>query len=227
MKADAAVAVAQVNLDYCTIRSPIDGRTGIRNVDLGNLVGPSSPPLVTVQRLDPIYTDFTIAEPDIPRVRLHLNGPPLQVLTEAENDYLTPRRGELTFINNAVQPGMGTVRARATTDNHDRGLWPSQFVRVRLILETLKNAMLVPGGAVQIGQNGPYVFVVKSDSTLDLRQVKPGQRQDGETTVIIDGVKPGESVVTRGQLQLAPGMKVAAQEEKSPSGGGRDTATAE
>src|SRR5213082_898701 len=227
MKADAAVKSAQVNLDYCTIRSPIEGRTSIRNVDVGNVVGPSSPPLVTVQRLDPIYTDFTIAEPDIPRVRLHLNGPPLQVLTEAENDYLPPRRGELTFIDNAVQPGMGTVRARATTDNHDRGLWPSQFVRVRLILETLKNAMLVPGGAVQIGQNGPYVFVVKSDSTLDLRQVKPGQRQDGETTVIIDGVKPGESVVTRGQLQLAPGMKVAAQEEKSPSGGGRDTATAE
>src|SRR5438046_1922334 len=106
MKADAAVAVAQVNLDYCTIRSPIDGRTGIRNVDVGNLVGPSSPPLVTVQQLDPIYTDFTIAEPDIPRVRQHLNGPPLEVLTEAENDYLPPRRGELTFIDNAVQPGM-------------------------------------------------------------------------------------------------------------------------
>src|SRR5881227_1030691 len=139
MKADAAVTVAQVNLDYCTIRSPIDGRTGIRNVDVGNVVGPSSPPLVTVQRLDPIYTDFTIAEPDIPLVRQHLNGAPLQVLTEAENDKLPPRIGELTFIDNAVQPGMGTVRARATTDNHDRGLWPAQFVRVRLILETLKN----------------------------------------------------------------------------------------
>jgi membrane fusion protein, multidrug efflux system len=227
MKADAAVAVAQVNLDYCTIRSPIDGRTSIRNVDVGNLVGPSSPPLVMVQRLDPIYTDFTIAEPDIPLVRQHLNGTPLQVLTESENDKVPPRVGELTFIDNAVQPGTGTVRARATTENHDRALWPAQFVRVRLILETLKNAMLVPTSAVQIGQNGPYVFVVKADSTLDLRQVKPGQRQDGDTTVIINGVKPGESVITRGQLQLAPGMKVAAQEEKSPSGGGRDASTAE
>ena len=184
-------------------------------------------PAAVVQRLDPIYTDFTIAEPDIPRVRQHLNGPPLQVLTETENDYLPPRRGELTFIDNAVQPGLGTVRARATTDNHDRSLWPAQFVRVRLILETLKNATLVPSGAVQIGQNGPYVFVVKPDSTLDLRQVKPGQKQDSDMTVITQGVKSGESVVTRGQLQLSPGMKVAAQEEKQPHDGGSNGAAAD
>ena len=222
MKADAAVAAAQVNLDYCTIRSPIDGRTGIRNVDIGNLVGPSSPPLVMVQRLDPIYTDFTIAEPDIPLVRQHLNGPPLQVLTENENDKLPPVRGQLTFIDNAVQPGVGTVRARATTENRDRALWPAQFVRVRLILEMLKNAMLVPSNAVQVGQNGPYAFVVRPDSTLELRQLKPGQRQDADTTVILNGLKPGETVVTRGQLQLAPGMKVAAQEEgQSSNSGGR------
>lgn len=226
MKADAAVAVAQVNLDYCTIRSPIDGRTGIRNVDAGNLVGPGSPALVTVQRLDPIYTDFTIAEPDIPLVRQHLNGPPLQVLTDSESDNIPPRPGQLTFIDNAVQPGAGTVRARATTENPDRALWPAQFVRVRLILKTLKNAMLVPSSAVQIGQNGPYAFVVKSDSTLDLRSVTPGQKQDGDMTVITDGVKPGETVVTRGQLQLAPGTKVAAQEDKpSPAGGAREAAS--
>src|SRR5213076_785083 len=134
-----------------------------------------------------------------------------------ENDYLPPRRGELTFIDNAVQPGLGTVRARATTDNHDRGLWPAQFVRVRLILETLKNATLVPSGAVQIGQNGPYVFVVKPDSTLDLRQVKAGQRQ-GDLTVITEGVNSGETVVVSGQLQLAPGTKVAPREiEQGPS----------
>jgi RND family efflux transporter MFP subunit len=155
MKADAAVALARVNLEHCTIRSPIDGRTNIRSVDVGNLVGPSSPALVTVQRLDPIYTDFTIAEPDIPLVRQHLNGPPLEVLTENENDKIPPRQGELTFIDNAVQPGAGVVRARATTENKDRAFWPSQFVRVRLILQTLKNAMLVPSSAVQIGQNCP------------------------------------------------------------------------
>jgi multidrug efflux system membrane fusion protein len=152
----------------------------------------------------------------------------LQVLTEVENDNHPPRIGELTFIDNAVQPGAGTVRARATTENHDHALWAAQFVHVRLILQTLKSAMLVPSSAVQIGQNGPYVFVVKSDSTLDLRQVKPGQRQEGEMTVITQGVTPGESVVTRGQLQLAPGMKVAAQEDKiSPAGGAREAATAQ
>lgn len=227
MKADASVAAAQVNLEYCTIRSPIDGRTNIRSVDVGNLVGPSSPALVTVQRLDPIYTDFTIAEPDIPLVRQHLNGPPLKVLTENENDKIPPRIGKLTFIDNAVQPATGVVKARATTENKDRALWPAQFVRVRLILETLKNAMLVPSSTVQIGQNGPYAFVVKSDSTLDLRQVKPGQRQDGDTTVIIDGLKEGETVVTKGQLQLAPGMKVAVQSDApSPSpGGAREAAS--
>src|SRR4029434_3774919 len=133
----------------------------------------------------------------------------------SENDTVPPRVGELTFIDNSVQPGAGTVRARATTENHDRALWPAQFVRVRLILETLKNAMLVPANAVQIGQNGPYVFVVKGDSTLDLCQVKPGQRQDGDMTVIINGVKPGESVVTRGQLKLAPGLTAAAGDVKS------------
>lgn len=222
MKADAAVAAAQVNLEHCTVTSPIDGRTNIRSVDVGNLVGPSSPALVAVQRLDPIYTDFTIAEPDIPLVREHLDGPPLVVLTESEADKIPPRRGELTFIDNAVQPGAGVVKARATTENRDRALWPAQFVRVRLILQTLKNAMLVPSSAVQVGQNGPYVFVVKSDSTLDLRPVKPGQKQDNEMNVILDGLKPGETVVTRGQLQLAPGMKVAVQENNPSSQAGSD-----
>lgn len=217
MKADAAVAAAQFNFDNCTIRSPIDGRTGIRTVDIGNLVTPSSPALVTIQRLNPIYTDFTIAEPDVPLVRKYLNGDPLTVLTSSEADKVPPRPGKLTFIDNAVQPGAGTVKARATTDNADHALWSAQFVNVRVILDTLKNAMLVPNSAVQIGQNGPYVFVVKPDSTLDLRQVHAGQKQDGELTVLKDGVKPGEMVVTRGQLQLAPGMKVAAQQDNQPA----------
>lgn len=211
MRADAAVAAAKVNLDNCTIRSPIGGRVGLRNVDVGNVVTPSTPPLVTIQNLDPIYTDFSIAEPDVPLVRRYLNGKKLEVLTDAEDDELPPRSGELSFIDNAVQPGSGTVRARAVTANLDRALWPSQFVRVRLILETLKGARLVPSGAVQTGQNGPYIFVVKADSTLDLRQVKAGQRQ-GELMVVSEGVNVGETVVVSGQLQLAPGAKVAATE---------------
>jgi multidrug efflux system membrane fusion protein len=218
-KADAAVAAAQFNLDNCVIRSPINGRAGLRNVDVGNLVSPSSPALLTIQNLDPIYTDFSIAEPDVALVRHHLNGPKLEVLTDAEDDNLPPRSGQLSFIDNAVQPGSGTVHARATTANPDHAFWPSQFVRVRLILETLKDARLVPSGAVQVGQNGPYVFVVKPDSTLDLRQVKSGQRQDGDLTVLTEGVQPGETVVVSGQLQLAPGAKVAPKEMTNPGHG--------
>jgi multidrug efflux system membrane fusion protein len=217
-KSEAAVAAAQVNLDYCYIKSPINGRIGLRNVDVGNLVGPSSPSLVTIQGLDPIYTDFTIAEPDLPLVRRYLGNPNVKVLTRSEDENIPPRAGELYFIDNAVQPGAGTVKARAVTPNPDRALWPSQFVRVRLILDVLKDAKLVPSGAVQIGQNGPYVFVVKADSTLELRPVKPGQPQ-GDLTVVNEGLQTGESVVVSGQLQLAPGTKVVAKEMEAPAGG--------
>ena len=216
-KAEAAVKAAQVNLEHCYIKSPIDGRVGLRNIDVGNIVGPGGGAvLVTIQGMDPIYTDFTVAEPDLPLVRRYLNGEKLKVLTDAEDDELPPREGELTFIDNSLQPGTGTVKARAITPNPDRALWPSQFVRARLILETLKDSKLVPSSAVQIGQNGPYVFVVKDDSTLELRQVRPGQRH-GDLTVVTEGVKAGERVVVSGQLQLAPGAKVTVQEVDSPA----------
>jgi multidrug efflux system membrane fusion protein len=220
MRTEAAVAAAQVNVDYCSIRAPIDGRAGLRNVDIGNVVGPTTgTSLVTIHGMDPIYTDFSVSEPDLPLVRRYLGGPNVKVLTDAEDDGAAPRSGDLYFIDNAVQPGAGTVKARAITPNPDRVLWPSQFVRVRLILDILKDAKLVPSGAVQIGQNGPYVFVVKPDSTLDLRKVKPGQPQ-GDLTVITDGVQAGEMVVVSGQLQLAPGAKVVVKEirDDQPSG---------
>ena len=218
-KAEAAVKVAQTNLDFCYIKSPIDGRAGLRNVDVGNLVGPSlSTPLVTVMGLDPIYTDFTVAEPDLPLVRRYLENPNLKVVTDADGDNVEPREGKLYFIDQAVQPGAGTVKLRGVTPNPDRALWPAQFVKVRLVLDVLKNAKLVPSSAVQIGQNGPYVFVVKPDATLDLRQVKPGQPQ-GDLTVISEGVNVGESVVVSGQLQLSPGMKVNPKE--NGAGGGQ------
>ena len=207
-RSEAAVAAAQVNLDRCYIRSPIDGRAGLRNVDIGNVVGPgSTTPLLTIMGLDPIYTDFTVAEPDLPLVRRYLNNPNLKVVTDAKDDNVEPRDGKLYFIDEAVQPGAGTVKLRGVTPNPDRALWPAQFVKVRLILDVLKDAKLVPSTAVQIGQNGPYLFVVKSDATLELRQVKPGQTQ-GDLVVITDGVQAGEMVVTSGQLQLSPGMKV-------------------
>ncbi|MEY2564034.1 MAG: rane fusion protein multidrug efflux system [Verrucomicrobiota bacterium] len=225
-KSEAAVKAAQVNLDHCYIKSPIDGRAGLRLVDVGNVVGgggASGPVLVTVQGMDPIYTDFTVAEPDLPLVRRYLGKENLKVLTDAEDDDIPAREGELAFIDNSLQPGAGTVKARAVTPNPDRALWPAQFVRVRLILETLKGAKLVPSSAVQIGQNGPYVFVIKDDSTLDLRQVKPGQRH-GDLTVVTEGVKAGEKVVVSGQLQLSPGARVAVQSIESPGQGAKPAA---
>src|SRR2546426_5342154 len=210
-KSKAAVDAAQMNLDYCYIKSPINGRVGLRNVDVGNLVGPSTAPLVTIQGLDPIYTDFTVAENDLPLVRKFLGGPNVKVQTYLPDGSITPRIGDLYFIYNSVQPGSGTVKARGVTPNSDRALWPSEFVRVRFILDTLRNATLVPSQAVQVSQSGPFVFVVKPDNTVDLRPVKPGQRQEGDLTVVESGVKPGETVVVTGQLALAPGAKVAPQ----------------
>ena len=210
-KSKAAVDAAQVNLDYCYLKSPINGRVGLRNVDVGNLVGPSTAPLVTIQGLDPIYTDFTVAENDLPLVRKYLGGPNVKVQTYLADGSITPRMGDLYFIDNAVQPGSGTVKARGVAPNPDRALWPSEFVRVRFILDTLKDAMLVPSQAVQVSQSGPFVFVVKSDNTVDLRPVTPGQRQDGDLTVIESGVKAGETVIVTGQLALSPGAKIAPQ----------------
>jgi multidrug efflux system membrane fusion protein len=225
-KSEAVAEAAQVNLDYCYIKSPINGRVGLRNVDVGNLVNPSSPSLVTIQGLDPIYTDFTVAETDLALVRKYLGGPNVKVETRDPDGKVAPRLGDLYFIDNAVQPGSGTVKARAVTPNPDRALWPMEFVRVRFILDQINDAKLVPAQAVQISQNGPFVFVVKPDNTVDLRPVKPGQKQDGDLTVIESGLKADETVVVTGQLALAPGSHVDPKPYAAPNqNGGAEVAS--
>ena len=219
--AEGAVAAAQVNLDYCNIRSPINGRAGLRLVDVGNIVtggngGGGGAVLLTIQGLDPIYTDFTVAETDLALVRRYLGGPNVKVETRSSDGSIPPRLGDLYFIDTAVQPGAGTVKARAVTPNPDHALWPLEFVRVRFILDLFKDATLVPSQAVQISQNGPFVFVVKPDNTVDLRPVKPGQRQDGDMIMLQSGVQPGETVVVTGQLALAPGTKVDPKPYNAP-----------
>ncbi len=228
--AEASVAAAQVNLNYCTITSPIDGRAGLRQVDTGNIVtagsggasgsgSSGSTVLLTIQQLDPIYTDFTIAETDLGQVRHYLDTGKIKVETDAPDDTAPPRTGDLYFIDNAVAPTAGTVKARAITPNPDRLLWPGEFVHARLILDTIKNAKLIPNDAVQISQQGEFVFVVKADSTVEMRTVKVGQRQ-GSLVVIEDGLNPGEEVVVTGQLALAPGAHVSVQPAASPAPGG-------
>ena len=211
----ASVATARLNLEHCFIRSPIDGRAGQRQVDLGNLVvaggAASGTQLLVVQRLDPIYADFTIPEKELASVQRSMAGAALRVEVRLPDDKdAGARQGDLTFLDNAVQNGTGTVRLRATLPNADRHFWPGRFVKVRLVLGTERGAVLVPATAPQVSAKGPFVYVVKPDSTAELRPVSLGQRQ-GDLVALARGVKPGEQVVTAGQLAVTPGGKVRVQ----------------
>jgi membrane fusion protein, multidrug efflux system len=205
---EAAVEAAKLNLDYCIIRSPIDGRAGARLVDTGNIVQANTTALLSIDRLDPIYADFTVTERDLPNVRRQMSRGEsramVRIPSDAEN---AARAAKLTFLDNAVQAGTGTIFMRATLPNADRHFWPGQFVDVKLVLSTIKAAVLVPNEATQISQKGPFVYVVKPDNTVELRLVTLGQRQ-GENVVLASGVVPGENVVVTGQLTIGPGAKV-------------------
>jgi len=209
--AQAAVENARLNLEYCHIVSPIDGRAGARLVDVGNVVQANTTSLLLIQKLDPIYADFTISEGDLPEVRRQMDRGSLKVLVRIPSDpENTGRSGDLTFLDNAVQNGSGTVGLRATIPNADRHFWPGQFVNARLILSTAKGAVLIPNQAAQISQQGPFVYVVKSDNTADLRQITLGQRQ-GDDDVVTKGLSDGELVVVTGQLSVHPGAQVRVQ----------------
>jgi multidrug efflux system membrane fusion protein len=219
----AAIQTAQVNLDYCFIHSPIDGLAGQRQVDIGNVVTPSnsnlgnSTPLVVIQRLDPIYADFTITERDLKPVRQKMAQGDLKAYVSIpDTPEANSRQGTLTFLDNAVQEGTGTVKLRATLQNADHYFWPGQFVQVRLVLSIIKDAVLVPPQALQTSQNGPFIYVIKEDSTAELRLIKLGQQQD-KLVVVTEGLKAGEKVVTSGQLTVTPGGKVRVQ-ETAPQG---------
>ena len=209
--AEAAVENAKLNLDYCYIHSPIAGRAGARLVDVGNVVQANTTPLLLVQRLDPIYADFTITEGDLPNVQAEMKRGTLQTLVRLPSDTARDARGgTLSFLDNAVQSGTGTVNLRATILNADHHFWPGQFANVQLIL-SVAHSVLIPNQAVQTSQKGPYVYVVKPDDTVEFRTVSLGQRQDDDV-VVTSGVKAGEPVVLTGQLALAPGAKVRVQQ---------------
>lgn len=203
---ESAVESARLNLEYTSIRSPIDGRAGHRLVDLGNVVTTNSSTLLTIERMDPIYADFTVTENDFPEVQRNAAGRALKVEVRLP-DAAKPEIGQLTFLDNSVQGSSGTVMLRATVPNPARHLWPGQFVNVRLVLATLPKAVLVPAAAAQDSAKGPFVYVVKDDSTAELRPVKIGQRQ-GEMVVVEQGLQSGERVVMNGQLGVLPGGKV-------------------
>ena len=206
-QSQAALENARLNLDYCTIRSPINGRAGQRLVDLGNVVTANSGSLLVIQRLDPIYADFTITENDLTAVQRNMARGSLKVEVRLPDEPQKPRAGQLTFLDNSVQDGTGTIKLRATISNEDRRFWPGRFTNIRLILGMQQNAVLISAEAPQRSAKGLFVYVIKPDSTAELRPITAGQRQ-GELVVIEKGLSAGERVVTTGQLGVTPGGKV-------------------
>lgn len=206
--AQAALETANLNFEYCYIHSPIDGRAGARLVDVGNVVQANASSLLSIQRLDPIYATFTVTEGDLPAVQKQMSSGTLKAAVRLPSDTETAARsGRVEFLDNAVQNGSGTVNLRATLSNSDHHFWPGQFVDVKLVLSTEKGAVLIPNQATQISQRGPFVYVLKSDDTAELRPVKLGQRQ-GDQIVVNGGVAPNERVVLAGQMLIRPGGKV-------------------
>jgi membrane fusion protein, multidrug efflux system len=203
---NANVENARLQLEYCTIKSPINGRAGSVLVNAGNVIKANDIALTTINQIIPIYVTFSLPEQNLGDVKKHAAAGDLRVEVSIPGDD-SPVRGTLTFIDNAVDKSTGTIKLKGTFPNTDRKLWPGQFVDVILTLATERNRVLVPSQAVQTGQQGQYVYVINSDMNADLRTVTVG-RPYQNWTIIEKGVAPGEQVVTDGQLRITPGSKV-------------------
>ncbi len=208
VKADqASIENAKIQLGYCVIRSPISGRTGALSIKVGNLVKNNDAALVTINQISPLYVDFSVPEQYLDEIKRRFAEGPMPVSAAIPQDTAHPEAGTLAFINNTVDTTTGTVMMKASFPNEGKRLWPGQFVNVTLTLQSLPDAVVVPSQAVQTGQNGKYVFVVKADNSVELRPVVAGVT-DGGDTVIEQGVSAGDTVVTDGQLMLMPGGHV-------------------
>lgn len=205
----AAVENAKVQLQYATIRAPISGRTGALMVNAGNLVRANDQaPLVTINQVTPIYVSFGLPEPLLPDLRRYMARGTLRVEARPTNSEGHLAVGTITFIDNAVDQTTGTIKVKGTFPNADRQLWPGQFVNVVIRMTTESQALVVPSLAVQTGPEGPYVYRVKPDQTVELRPVAVA-RVSGDETVIKDGVEPGDTIVTDGHLRLIPGSRIS------------------
>lgn len=209
---EASIKAAQLNVEYATIKSPIDGVTGIRLVDLGNLVQANSQTLVILTQIKPIYVVFTLPEADIRRIREAIAKNRLSVQAFTAGDQKQISVGVLDLVDNTVDQTTGTFKLKAEFPNSDTALWPGQFVNAHLVLETVYNGVTVPSVAVQTGPNGSFIYVVKDNSTVDMRPVEVMQTENN-TALIGSGLKVGERVVTTGQFQLYQGAKVQASQQ--------------
>src|SRR6266850_1194633 len=230
----AAIDSAKVQLSYCYIRSPIDGRAGQRLVDIGNVVSPggtatrnstegggsgsaaNSNALLVIERLDPIYADFTISQDKLTAVQEEMRSGSLKTEIRLSDSNGEMVAGQLTFLDNAVQNTTGTVNLRATIPNAGHRFWPGRFVNVRLVLSTIHQAVLIPATAPQMSAKGSFVYVIKADQTAEQRPVTLGQRQQ-DLIVVENGVQAGELVVTNGQLGVTPGGKVLVEQQGKPA----------
>lgn len=223
----AAVEAAQINLGYCFITSPVNGKTGVYLVNEGNVVEANdSNGLVSIQTIAPIYAEFIVTEVEMMMVRREMARSKLMTEITSIEDKSLKEFGELFFLDNEVKQKAGTVTMRAVCANQNKLLWPGQFVNARILLEEIKDAVLVPYAAIQLSEGGPFVFMLKSDSTVDIRPVKLGQRY-GDDILVEKGIKAGEQAVTAGQLMLRPGSRVKIvspdekDEKKTRDSGGR------
>jgi len=207
IKADEAnLANAKLQLSYCSIHSPMDGRTGSLMVQAGNIIKANDVPIVVIQQVEPIRATFAVPEQQFADIKKYSEAGTLRVETLIPGDQ-QPIQGTISFLDNTVDPTTGTIKLKGVFSNADKRLWPGQFVNVILTLTVQSDAIVVPSSAVQTGQAGTYVFVISDDLTVQSRPVTMGRSLEGET-VIGSGLQAGERVVTDGQLRLVPGARV-------------------
>lgn len=215
----AAEQTARLNLNYCTIVSPVDGRTGALLIQPGNVAQSNTTVLVTINQIEPIYVEFAVPEQYLPLVREFTGGRKLAVSVHAQNDP-TPDVGALSFVDNAVDPTTGTIKLMATFPNTARRLWPGEYVNADMTLAVEAGVIVVPQAAVMTGQDGPYVYVVTPQGRAENRDVTTGATLNGQT-VIAKGLNAGDRVVTDGQVRLFPGAKVLIAKSSAAAASGQ------
>lgn len=214
VQADKAnIENGRLQLAYCTIKSPIDGRVGSVLINKGNVIKANDLTMVTINKIAPIYVTFSLPEQNLADIKKYMAEGSLKVDAVIPGDEKRTAHGNLTFINNAVDAATGTIQLKGTFENKDRSLWPGQFINVVLTLTTQRNAVVMPAAALQAGQQGQYVFVVKPDFTVESRPVTVAWSY-GDLAVVAQGVTPGEKVVTDGQLNLITGVHVELKDEQ-------------
>jgi membrane fusion protein, multidrug efflux system len=204
---EAALSGARLQLGYTTIYSPIDGRAGNLLVHEGNMIKENDVPMVVINQVKPIFVAFSVPQMYLPDVKRFMSAGKLKVRAIPKETGLATESGDLSFVDNAIDVNTGTIQLKATFTNEKRSLWPGQFVDVVLGLSSQPNALLVPSEAVQTGQRGTYVYVVKPDMTVESRPISTGRTVEGYV-VVQSGLAAGDTVVTDGQLRLSPGAKV-------------------